>query len=168
MDCCRGFGLLLCATSTPRKPGTPMYTLWLPCPAAICLAMPSALLIGMAKPIVFPCVPGLAVSAAVIIPITWPALLASAPPESPCWIAALVCIMWYRYSVVPEPWSLAWMDRSSALMIPGAGVAPPRPSALPSASTAVPRLTCAELPKLTVGRPEASRSWSSATSSVSS
>jgi hypothetical protein len=96
------------------------------------------------------------VFAAVIIPITWPALFASAPPESPCSIEASVCSMWFRFSVLSEPWSLAWMERFSALMMPWVEVAPPRPSALPSASTGVPRLTCEEFPKLTVGRPEAS------------
>ena len=37
-----------------------------------------------------------------------------------------------------------------------------------SASTWVPSLTCEELPKVSVGRPEAPCSWSSATSSVAS
>jgi hypothetical protein len=74
----------------------------------------------------------------VIIPMTWPALFASAPPESPCWIGASVCSMWFRSSTVPDPSSLAWIERFSALMMPGAGVTPPRPSALPSASTACP------------------------------
>jgi hypothetical protein len=81
------------------------------------------------------------VFAAVIIPMTWPALFASAPPESPCRIGASVCSMWFRFSVVPDPWSLAWIERFSASMMPWAGVTPPRPSALPSASTGVPRLT---------------------------
>ncbi len=106
--------------------------------------------------------------AAVIMPMTWPALFARAPPESPCWILALVCSMCLRFSVVLEPSSLAWIDRSSALMMPEAGLAPPRPSALPSASTGVPRLTCEELPKCSTGSPAAPTSWSSATSSAES
>src|ERR1035438_787071 len=52
--CCRGFALVLCATSTPRKPGRPMYTVELLCPPAICLAIDRALLIGLAKPRVPP------------------------------------------------------------------------------------------------------------------
>src|SRR6516164_8326107 len=52
--CCRGSELSLVATSTPRKPGRPMCTVALGRPAAICLAMASALLIGMAKPSVPP------------------------------------------------------------------------------------------------------------------
>jgi hypothetical protein len=144
-------------------------------PATICRAMARALLMGMAKPSVPP--PELApvpaprelpVLAAVIMPMTWPALLARAPPESPCKILALVCSMCLRFSVVLEPSSLAWIERSSALMMPWAGRAPPRPSALPRASTEVPRLTCEELPKRSTGSPAAPTSWSSATSSVES
>src|ERR1700745_2446038 len=30
--CCCGSGLVLCDTSTPRKPGSPMYTVELDCP----------------------------------------------------------------------------------------------------------------------------------------
>jgi hypothetical protein len=46
--CCRGFALLLTATCTPRKPGSPMYTVELAFPRLICLAIDRALLIGMA------------------------------------------------------------------------------------------------------------------------
>ena len=148
-----------------------MYTVALRWPAAICLAITRALLMGMAKPSVPPDDPNwpdVEVFAAVIMPMTWPASLVSAPPESPCWIGALVCSMWFRSSVVLEPWSLAWIERLSALMMPAASLAPPCPSALPSASTGVPRLTSEELPKVSVGRPEAPCSWSSATSSVAS
>ena len=166
--CCCGLELLLVATSTPRKPGRPTYTLPPGWPDAICLAIARALLMGMAKPSSPPDPAWLGVFAAVIMPITWPALFASAPPESPCWIRALVCSMWLRSSVLPEPPSLAWIERLSALMMPAAGVAPPRPSALPSASTGVPRVTWDELPKLSVGRPEAPCRRSSATSSAAS
>ena len=148
-----------------------MCTVALGWPAAICLAMASALLIGMAKPSVPPDEEDwleLPVFAAVIMPMTWPALFASAPPESPCSIRALVCSMWFRFSVLFEPSSLAWIERSRALMMPAAGLAPPWPSALPSASTGVPRRTCEELPKVTGVSPEAPSSWSSATSWVAS
>ena len=104
------------ATSTPRKPGRPMYTVALDWPAAIFWAMARAVSIGMAKPIESPGCPSDGVFAAVTIPMTWPALFASAPPESPCWIWALVCSMWFRSSVLPEPWSVAWMERFSPLM----------------------------------------------------
>ena len=143
-----------------------MYTVELDCLLAICPAMFSAVLIGMAKPVVPPGCPSAAVLAAVTIPMTCPALLASAPPESPCWIWALVASMWFRSSIVFEPSSLAWIERFSALMAPRAGVTPPLPSASPSASTGMPTRTCEELPKLTVASPEAPVSWSSATSSV--
>ncbi len=145
-----------------------MYTLELARPSAIWLAMARALLLGMANPAVPACWPPEPVFAAVTMPMTWPALLASAPPESPCWIWALVCSMWFRSSVVPDPWSLAWMERFSPSMVPAAGVTVPRPSALPSARTAVPSLTCEELPKLTVARCAAPLSCSSATSSTAS
>jgi hypothetical protein len=46
--CCRGFGLSLWATSTPRKPGSPMNTVALACPAVIWRAMSRAVSIGMA------------------------------------------------------------------------------------------------------------------------
>ena len=162
--CCRGFALLLCATSTPRKPGSPMDTAELACPTAICRAMIRAVSIGMAKPVVPPGCPPEPECAAVTIPITWPALSASAPPESPCCISALICSMWFRSSVVPAPSSLARMERSSPLMLPAAGVMPPRPWASPRASTGVPTLTCDESPKLTVAQFGAPVSWSSATS----
>ncbi len=138
----------------------------LDCLLAICPAIFSAVLIGMAKPVVPPDCPSAAVLAAVTIPMTCPALLASAPPESPCWIWALVASMWFRSSMVFEPSSLAWIERFSALMAPRAGVTPPLPSASPSARTGMPTRTCEELPKLTVASPEAPVSWSSATSSV--
>ena len=162
--CCRGLVLLLCATSTPRKPGSPMDTVGLACPAAICRAMVRAVSIGMAKPIVPPGCPPEAVFAAVTIPITWPALSASAPPESPCCISALICSMWFRSSVMPDPSSLARMERSSALMSPAAGVTTPRPWASPRASTWVPTLSCDESPKLTVAKPDTPVSCSSAMS----
>jgi hypothetical protein len=169
--CRRGSGLPLRATSTPRKPGSPMSTAGLARPRSICLAMASASLTGIAKPMVAPPRPGWpgpAVSAAVIIPMTVPALSASAPPESPCWICAVVCSMSCRSSVVPDPASLAWMERPTPLMTPAAGVTPPRPPALPRASTAVPTATRAESPKLTGVSPEAPCSRSSATSAVAS
>ena len=166
--CCRGFGLLLCATSTPRKPGSPMDTVELACPAAICRAMVRAVSIGMAKPVVPLGCPPEPDFAAVTIPITRPALSASAPPESPCCISALICSMWFRSSVVPDPSSLARMERSSALMSPAAGVTLPRPWASPRASTGVPTLTCDESPKLTVAKLGAPVSWSSATSALRS
>ena len=128
--------------------------------------MARAVLIGMAKPIVPPDCPSEAVFAAVTIPMTWPALLASAPPESPCWICALVCSMWFRFSTVPEPSSLAWMERFRPLMLPAAGLTPPSPWASPRARTGVPTRTCVELPKLTVASCGAPVICSSATSSV--
>jgi len=103
------------------------------------------------------------------MPITLPAALASGPPESPGWIAALVCSMPCSVSVVPLPWSPAVIVRLTALMMPGATVGlPPWPPALPMARTGVPSETCEELPTETVFRPEAFCNWSSATSSEAS
>src|SRR5258705_5358309 len=100
--CCCGSELSLVATSTPRKPGRPMCTVSLGWADAICLAMASALLIGMAKPSVLPDEdwPGELVFAAVVMPLTWPALFASAPAQLPLPIRALVLRLLVRF-VVP-------------------------------------------------------------------
>ena len=60
------------------------------------------------------------------MPITWPAALASAPPESPSAIGALVCSMLCRVSVfwvLPE--SLAVMVRPFAVIVPPVTVGAP-------------------------------------------
>src|SRR2546430_2513322 len=77
------------ATPTPMNPPEPIRILSLEWPAAICLAIDSALLIGTAKPMLVPAPPSVWLFAAVVMPITWPAELAQAPPESPGWIGAL-------------------------------------------------------------------------------
>ncbi len=73
----------------------------------ICLAMCSALLIGIAKPTFCVESPKLPVAAAVFMPITLPEMLASGPPESPCTMPALVCSMPCSVSLVAAPLSLA-------------------------------------------------------------
>src|SRR6266849_3408156 len=105
-------------------------------------------------------------SPAVIIPITWPAELTSAPPESPGLMPASLWIMPLRVSERPLP-SLAVMVWSTESTWPCVTVgAPPWPSALPSASTASPTLTLDESARVTVGRPETLSIWISATSAV--
>src|SRR5579875_1378333 len=142
------------ATDTPMNPVRPMWTVELDLPAAICLAIDSASLIGMAYP--YTVLPWTELLAAVSMPITWPAALASGPPESPGSIWALVCSIPCRVSDMPPPWSLAVIVRFSALMTPCATVdEPPCPSALPMARTGVPRVTWEEFPTFTVGSPEA-------------
>src|ERR1035438_3619367 len=70
-------------TSTPRKPVVPILMVALPWPAMMVLAIDSALLIGMAKPTLCWLPPRLPVAAAVFMPITFPAVLDSGPPEGP-------------------------------------------------------------------------------------
>src|SRR5216684_1320616 len=105
-------------------------------------------------------------SPAVIIPITWPAELTSAPPESPGLMAASLWIMPERVSERPLP-SLAVMVWSTAVTWPWvtAGV-PPCPSALPRATTGSPTLTLEASASVTVGRPDTPSIWMSATSEV--
>ncbi len=76
----------------------------------ICLAMVSALLIGMAKP-TFCSLLEMPELAAVSIPMTLPSVLASGPPESPGMMLALVWIMPVsRSGATPLPSSLAEID----------------------------------------------------------
>ncbi len=63
--------------------------------------------------------------AAVSIPITWPAALASGPPESPGRMSAFVSSMPNRVSISSELESLALIVRSRLLMTPGATVGEP-------------------------------------------
>ena len=101
------------------------------------------------------------------MPTTWPAKLTSEPPESPGSIGALVSIIPVSCSELPEPSSLAVMDWLSAVTLPVTTDGwPPLPSAFPMATTLWPVLTVAELPRLTVVRPEASCSCRTATSWV--
>ena len=104
------------------------------------------------------------------MPITWPAPLASAPPESPSAIGALVCSMLCSVSVFePLPESLAVMVLSRAVITPLVTVGEPSPPpALPMATTPVPRVTLDESPTWTVFSPDAPWSLISATSSVGS
>jgi len=90
------------------------------------------------------------------MPMTWPAELASGPPESPETMSALVWIMLWRVSWVTEPpWSPAVMVWFSAVTWPAAGTMALCPSALPMATTESPVLMAAELPIGTVFRPDA-------------
>ena len=152
------------------KPLGPIRMCPLAFPAAIFLAMASARLMGIANPIDVPAPPSDWLFAAVFMPITCPAALASAPPESPSAIGALVCSMLCRVSVFwPLPESLAVMVRPSAVIVPLLTVGgPPRPPALPMATTAVPRVTLDASPTCTGFSPEAPCSLISATSSAGS
>src|ERR1051326_8873671 len=58
--------------------------------------------------------------AAVLMPMTWPWVLASAPPESPGWMFALVSIIPARCSELPPPSSLAVMAWFSPVTFPAA------------------------------------------------
>ena len=104
--------------------------------------------------------------AAVFMPTTSPEVLSSGPPESPGWMPALVWIRPCSCSALPASSSDAVMVLPVAVTLPVAtdGV-PPLPRALPTATTFWPACTPAEL-RLTVCRPEAFCSWSTATSLV--
>ncbi len=131
--------------------------------------MASARLMGIANPCAVPVPPSDWLFAAVFMPITWPAPLASAPPESPSAIGALVCSMLCSVSVFwPLPESLAVMVRPSAVIVPAVTVLPPLPPAFPRATTPVPRVTLDESPTCTVFSPDAPCSLISATSSLGS
>ena len=101
------------------------------------------------------------------MPITWPWLFTSGPPESPAWMFALVRIIPVSCSVVPEAWSLAVIICPRAVTLPAAAAGgPPRPPALPMPTTVSPTLTADESPTVTVLSPEACRSCSTAMSSL--
>src|SRR5579884_2190255 len=125
-------------TPTPRKPVRPMWTVALPLPDSIWLAMETALLIGMAKLEVAELDDPnperrLLEEAAVSIPMTWPFVLTKGPPESPGWIGALVSIMPFRVSALEPSSSLAVMLWLSACTVPvTTDGGPPTPPALPS------------------------------------
>src|SRR5213079_762622 len=80
---------------------------------------------------------------AVLMPITWPAMSTSGPPEFPGLIAASVCRN--RWNWPPT------LSRSLALIIPAVTVAL-RPKGLPIATTQSPTLTPSEFPELRHGK----------------
>ena len=101
------------------------------------------------------------------MPITLPDASTSGPPESPGCTPAFVSIRPVSRSEVSP--SLAVIDRPSPVTVPVAAIgAPPAPPALPSAVTASPTATFEESPRLTVSRPDAFFSCSTATSAARS
>ena len=99
------------------------------------------------------------------MPITWPLMFASGPPESPGTICALVCSMPCSVSrPFALPSSLAVMVSFRPVIEPMKGGAPPWPSALPSATTTSPILTLDESPIGIVRKPDAPVSLITATS----
>ena len=102
-------------------------------------------------------VPSLEVPAtAVFMPMTWPDVSMSGPPELPGLMAASVWIMFCRFSVaVPSPPAVTERPRADTMPWVTVGVPAARPSALPMATTASPTTALDELPKVTVGRLEA-------------
>ncbi len=102
------------------------------------------------------------------MPTTCPDPFTSAPPESPGTIAASVWMTFVRCSDPPRslPAVMSWFR---AEMLPSVTVgAPPRPSALPMATTLWPTDSVEESATVTVGRPDTPWIWRSATSSVGS
>src|SRR4051794_25234377 len=118
-----GQPVLASATEMPMNGGRPICTVALDCPAAICRAIRSAALIGIAYPAVaVPPFGDCVVVAAVFIPMTSPAALASGPPESPSWIRALVWMVPRNVSDVPVEESCGRIVRLSAVTCPAATV----------------------------------------------
>src|SRR5215831_545235 len=155
--------------TAPEPVGTPLAAAW---PASIWWATAIAALIGTAKAwVAWDCPPWnwnpepLEPDPAVSMPITWPVLLTSGPPESPGWMGALCRMSPVRCSTVPAPSSEALMAAPRPATWPTAtdGV-PPLPSALPRATTLSPTLTVDESPSDTVCSPDAPTSWSTAMS----
>ena len=101
------------------------------------------------------------------IPITWPAVFSSGPPESPGRTAAFVSISPLRLSL--PPWSsLTVIARSTLVTVPEAELSLPVPPAFPTACTASPTSTVAESPREAAFRFEAPLACMTATSSETS
>src|ERR1039458_6707120 len=56
------------------------------------------------------------------MPMTWPEVPTSGPPESPGWMPALISMSPDRFSALPPPLSLAVMDWSVAITEPPAAL----------------------------------------------
>src|SRR5581483_11548610 len=140
--------------TTPSWPGYPRWTVALDWPDRIWATRAMARSTGMAKPAESPTARNRRVAeAAVSMPITWPALLISGPPESPgssgasIWISPASVSGWLpSRSVAVIVW---FMATTLPLTVWGA---PPTPPALPRATTGSPTLTPDDLPIGTVGR----------------
>jgi hypothetical protein len=103
------------------------------------------------------------------MPITVPAASTSGPPELPGAIGASVCSSPCSRSRFALVWSVAVMARPVAEIMPWlTGGLPPRPSALPMASTWSPAATREELPNRTAGRPDSPLTRSTAMSAPGS
>ena len=103
----------------PMKPRCPSWMRPPALPPAICLAMPSARLIGMAKPMLVPAPPSDWLFAAVSMPITWPAASDSGPPSRPPRSAR-----WSRCRHSPEELNLALIDFKGGATFAGLEPAP--------------------------------------------
>ena len=137
-------------------------------PDRIWLAIPTAVLIGMAKPTLDTRSRGVPLAAAVMMPTTCPDPFTSGPPESPGLMGALDWIRLLSCSTLPLS-SRTVIVRFSAVIDPLVTVGvPPFPRAFPMATTLCPGDREDESPRLTVGSPDAPWIWSKATSSVGS
>jgi hypothetical protein len=107
--------------------------------------------------------------AAVVIPITLPAVLTSGPPESPDSTGASVSISPDSCSAAPLVRDPAVMERLSPVTRPATALGvPPSPPALPIATTGSPTFRDEESATDTVERPDAPCSCSTAMSPVMS
>ena len=152
------------AASIPRYPGSPTTTDPPSFPDRTWFTTLRASSEGMANPTLESDWNASLREPAVIIPTTCPAVLIRGPPESPGWMSASVRIMSRSRST--PPWSSPTeIDWPTAVTLPlvTAG-APPRPSALPMATTCCPIDTVEESANVTVGRPRTPSTCRSATS----
>src|SRR5207249_5349334 len=118
------------------------------------LAIPSAVLIGIANPTLYTRSRGVPLAAAVMMPTTCPDPFTSGPPESPGLMGALDWIRLLSCSTLPLS-SRTVIVRFSAVIDPLVTVGvPPFPRAFPMATTLCPSDREDESPRLTVGSPD--------------
>ena len=103
---------------------------------------------------------------AVVMPMSSPSPLKSAPPELPELTAASVWMRWFR-RLLARLFPKTSMLRSSPLMMPTAALLGKRPSGLPMEMASWPTRMSDESPSVTVGRSSASTSTKAKSVSVS-
>ncbi len=87
-----------------------------------------------------------------LMPMTWPSMLTSAPPELPGLIGASVWIASITVVWLSWPPSLATVGRCSELTMPEVTV-PDRPYGAPIATTSWPTCRLLAVPRFATGRP---------------
>ena len=122
-----------------------------------------AWLAGMAKPTPIDPPSAPVVAMAELMPISWPRMSTSGPPELPGLIAASVCSAFSTVASLATRAPPTLTGRLIALMMPVVTV-PPSPSGEPNATTCCPTRTVSELPSCIGVSPETLRARSTARS----